>query len=113
MVSKPTDAAAPFLKLGSQQGAMLKMQKELLHAYEEASRTWFTRVKSEADLWSDLANKLAATRSVPEALSVYQQYVAERMQLAAGDTRRMLEECQKITERITNSLSSEGSTTNS
>jgi hypothetical protein len=44
---------------------------------------------------------------------VYQQYVAERMQLAAGDTRRMLEECQKITEKITNSLSSEGSTTNS
>jgi hypothetical protein len=38
------------------------MQKELLEAYEKASRVWLARVKSEVDLWSKLAPKLTATR---------------------------------------------------
>ena len=111
MSTRSSDAAGAgpeaFLKIGREQTeATLEMQKQLLETCEQASRAWLARVHSEVELWSDLANKLAATRSVPEALSVYQHYVAERMQLAAGDTRRMLEECQKITERITNYESS-------
>jgi hypothetical protein len=43
---------------------MMGMQKELLEAYEKASRVWLARVKSEVDLWSELAPKPAATRSV-------------------------------------------------
>ena len=35
--------------------AMLTMQKELLGAYEEASRAWLARVKSEVELWTGLA----------------------------------------------------------
>src|SRR5262245_44508267 len=105
MASKP-DASMPFLNLGKDQTeAMRSMQKELLDAYDQSSRAWLARVKSEGDLWSDLAKKLSETRSAPEALAAYQQCVAQRMQMAAEDGRRLYDDCQKITQTITRSLS--------
>ena len=106
MVSKPTDFSIPFLKSGKEQTeAMLGMQKELLDAYEQASRAWLARVKSEVDLWSELATKLAGTRSVPDALGAYQECVSQRMQMAAEDGRRLSDDCQKVLQTITRSLS--------
>jgi hypothetical protein len=84
---------------------MLGMQKELLAAYEQASRAWLGRVKSEVDLWSGLAIKLAATRSAPDALGAYQECITQRMQMAAEDGRRLSDECQKVMQTITRSLS--------
>ena len=88
--------------------AMVNMQKELLDVYEQASRAWLARVKSEVDLWSDLASKLSATRSMPEALESYQKFVTQRMQMAAEDGRQLVEDCQKITQKMTLSLSGTG-----
>jgi hypothetical protein len=106
MASKPTDPSMPFLNLGKEQTeAMLSIQKELLDAYDQSSRAWLARVKSEVDLWSDLAKKLSATQSVPDAVGAYQQCVAQRMQMAAEDGRRLYDDCQKITQTITRSLS--------
>jgi len=66
MATKPTDASITFLNLGKDQTeAMLNMQKELLDAYDQSSRAWLARVKSEGDLWSELAKKLSETRSAP------------------------------------------------
>jgi hypothetical protein len=45
--------------------AMLDAQKEFFGAYEDAGRAWLARVQSEVDLWSGLAARLTATRSVP------------------------------------------------
>jgi|SRR5215475_183424 len=105
MVSKPGDPS-PFFKVGKEQtDAMVGMQKDVIDAYEQASRAWLARVKSEVDLWSELATKLAGTRSVPEALEAYQKCAAERMQMAAEDGRRMTDDCQKIMQKITGSLS--------
>ena len=64
--------------------AVLTMQKELFGAYEEASRAWLSRAKSEVELWTELAQKLTANRSVPEAVAAYQECVAQRMKMAAG-----------------------------
>jgi len=90
------------------------LQKELFEVYEQASRAWLDRVKSEMALWSELSTKLSATRSVPEALGVYQKCVAQRMQMAAEDGRKLFDECQNITQKITrvmsNGWSSPGST---
>ena len=99
MPSKP-DASMPFLNLGKEQTeTMLSMQKELLDAYDQSSRAWLARVKSEVDLWSDLAKKLSATQSVPDAVGACQQCVAQRMQMAAEDGRRLYDDCQKIRKR--------------
>jgi Phasin protein len=99
-------ATASSAQEGSE--AMVNMQKELLDVYEQASRAWLARVKSEVDLWSDLATKLSATRSMPEALESYQKFVTQRMQMAAEDGRQLVEDCQKITQKMTRSLSSTG-----
>jgi hypothetical protein len=87
---------------------MVNMQKELLDVYEQASGAWLARVKSEVDLWSELAAKLSATRSMPEALESYQKFVTQRMQMAAQDGRRLVEDCQKITQKMTQSPSGSG-----
>jgi hypothetical protein len=47
-----------------------------------------------------LAKKLSATQSVPDAVGAYQQCVAQRMQMAAEDRRRLYDDCQKITQTI-------------
>jgi hypothetical protein len=92
-------------KLGKERtDAMLTLQKDLLDAYEQASGAWLARVQSEADLWSELAAKLTKTGSLPEALGIYQESIAQRTQMAAEDGRRLAEEAQRIIKTIAESL---------
>jgi hypothetical protein len=93
----------PFMNWGRTEAAM-SLQKELLESYEQASRAWLARVQSEIALWSDLATKLTATRTVPEALEAYSKCVSQRMQMAADDGRRLADESQQITQKIAKSL---------
>jgi hypothetical protein len=86
MSNRPSDFSA-FGKAQTQ--GMLNLQKELLETYEQASRAWLDRVKSEVELWSRLGAKLTATRSVPEAMETYQKCVAERVQMAVEDGKRL------------------------
>jgi hypothetical protein len=88
--------------------AALALQKDLLASYEEASRAWLARVQSEVALWSDLASKLTATRTVPEAFEAYSQCVSQRMKMAADDGRLLADEAQQITQNITKSLGNGG-----
>jgi hypothetical protein len=62
-------------------------------------------VKSEVEFWSDLASKLSATRSVPEAMEAYQKSAAQRMQMATEDGRRLTEDYQRIIQKFSGSLS--------
>ena len=98
-------AVTPFETGEQRTEAMLTMQRELLGAYEEASRAWLTRVKSEVELWTGLTQKLTATRSVPEAVAAYQECVAQRMKMAAEDGQRIAEECQKGMTKVSRALS--------
>jgi hypothetical protein len=111
-MSKPTDPlgmgmpqSAMFGMGKDQTDAMVNMQKELLSAYEQASRSWLARVKSEVDLWTELAEKLGKTQSLPEALGAYQQCVAQRVQMAAEDGRRLFEDYQALMQKITRPMS--------
>jgi len=105
----PKADALPFLNWGQERTeAAMALQKDLLASYEEASRAWLARVQSEVALWSDLASKLTATRTVPEALETYSKCVSERMKMAADDGRKLADEAQKITQKITKSLGNTG-----
>lgn len=84
--------------------AAMALQKALLESYEQASRAWLARVQSEVTLWSDLANKLTTTRTVPEALEAYSKCVSQRMQMAADDGRLLADEAQDISKKIAQSL---------
>ena len=91
----------PFFGFGpGQTEAATALQKELLETYEKMSHAWLARVQSEVAMWSELATKLTATRSVPEALETYSKCVSKRMQMAAEDGRRLFEEGQQITQKI-------------
>ena len=95
----------PNFSLGQEQTeAAAALQKELLEAYEQASRVWLARVQSEVALWSELATKLTATRSVPEVFEAYTKCVTKRMQMTAEDGQRLFNDCQQITQKITKSL---------
>ena len=65
MLNESMDRAKPFERGQEQAEAMLAMQKELLETCDQASRAWLDRVKSEVELWTELATKLSSTRSLP------------------------------------------------
>ena len=53
-------AQSSAFKFGNERTeATLRLQKELLEMYDQASREWLTRLKSETELWTGLATKLA------------------------------------------------------
>ena len=98
--------AMPIVQLGGNQTeAMLALQKEMMAAYEETSHAWIERVRSEVALWSDLAAKLSASRSLPDGIDACRDVVAQRMKLAAEDGQRLFGEGQKIISAVTRSLS--------
>ena len=90
MVDKTNEAMAAVeraqnsaLKFGNERTeAMLRLQKELLEMYDQASRDWLTRLKSETELWSGLTTKLAETRSIPDAIKLYQECILQRVEMA-------------------------------
>jgi hypothetical protein len=94
----------PFLNWGQTDAAMA-VQKAFLESCDQASRSWLTRMQSEVSLWSDLANKLSTTQSVPEAVEAYSKCVSQRMQMAANDARQFVDESQQIMQKVTHSLS--------
>jgi len=112
MASKDTSASSaaktgsvPFLNWGEERTeSATALQKAILQSYEQASRDWLARVQSEVALWSDLAAKLSATRTVPEALEACAKCASQRMQMAADDGRRLVTESQQITQKIAQSL---------
>ena len=83
--------------------AMLRLQKELLELYDQASRDWLAQLTSEAELWSGLATKLAGTRSVPDAIKSYQEWISQRVEMAAADAQRLSDECGTIMQKINRS----------
>jgi hypothetical protein len=105
-------STAPAAGQGQSKPKQCSACKELLNVYEQASRAWLARMQSEVELWTGLATRLSATRSLPEALGTYQECVAQRMQMAAEDGRRMTNECQKLMQTFSRSPSN-GSPTGS
>ena len=83
---------------------MLRLQKELLDMCNQASRDWLTRLKSETELWTGLATKLAETRSVPDAVKLYQECILQRVEMAKADAQRLSDEYGTIMQKVNRSL---------
>jgi len=92
----------PFINLGQERAeAAAALQKELFEAYEQASRAWLARVQSEVTMtWQ----RVGTTRNFSDALQAYTQSVSQQMQLTAEDGKRLLGDCQQITQKISKSL---------
>ena len=103
-----TDAqsgSVPFFNIGQERAeAAVALQKELSKPMSKPVALGLLACNPKCPLWSELATKLTATRSVPEALEAYTKCVSQRMQMTAEHGQRVFKDCQQITQKITKSL---------
>jgi hypothetical protein len=76
--------------------AGLRMQTEMLDALQAISRDWVACTTSEAELALNLPNRLAGARSIPEAITAYQQWLSEWLAVCSEDGRRLAADGQKF-----------------
>ncbi len=88
---------APFGEMGARSvNAGLRMQHEMTDILSDIGREWFARATSKAELAMKLPTKLTSARSVPDALSAYQEWLGEWMNIVNEDGRRFIADSQKI-----------------
>lgn len=106
-MNKSTEAprgAEQILELGKTQSeTTLNLQGDLLDMCAQSQRAWLARTQKEMELWSQLASRLAGSRSLPEVMASYQECLSQRMQMAMDDGRRLFGEFQDITNEIASS----------
>jgi hypothetical protein len=76
--------------------AGLRLQREMFEVLSSIGREWFARATSEVELASRLPNKLTAARSVPDALSAYQEWLGEWINRCGEDSYRIVSDSQRI-----------------
>jgi hypothetical protein len=76
--------------------AGLRLQKAMLGLLSDMGQDWFARAAAEAELALRLPNKLTAARSVPDAVTAYQEWFGEWINRYSEDSRRLFSDSQKI-----------------
>jgi hypothetical protein len=71
-------------------------QTELLDLLRTTNQQWLDRMQAEARLASEFAAKLAATRSMPDAMAVCQDWSSRRFAMLAEDAGHVLDDTQKF-----------------
>jgi hypothetical protein len=73
-----------------------KAQAELLDAARDANQWWFDRFRAEANLASEFTSKLTAARSIPDAMTTYQEWSTRHFEMTAEDAKHLLDDTQKF-----------------
>ena len=73
-----------------------QVQSELTKKATEINRHWADRGRSEASLASEFASKLAACRSVPDAMTAWQEWSSQRLERMAEDGKHLLGDLQEV-----------------
>ena len=76
--------------------AGLRMQTEMFDTLQTIGRQWMERRTCEAELALNLPNRLAGARTLPDAVSTYQEWLSEWLAMCNEDSRRFLSDGQKI-----------------
>lgn len=76
--------------------AGLLVQSELFDTFQAINREWVMRATSEAQHAFNLPHKLTTVRSLPDAISAYQDWLSEWVAICGEDSRRLLTDGQKI-----------------
>jgi hypothetical protein len=82
-------------------------QRELLNQLQETNRKWFERMQSEAKVASDFANKVMGARSIPDAMTAYQEWANRQLEMTAEDAKRFFADGQKFIAASTRLVSNE------
>jgi DNA topoisomerase VI subunit B len=100
--SLPNLMPTEFAELGKKRiEEFVNTQKGLVEKLQEMNRQWFDRAQAEANLASELASKLTAARSIPDAMAAYQEWASRRFEMMAEDGKHLLADTQKFMEAAT------------
>ena len=103
--SSPNPMPTEFAEMGKKRvEEFVNAQTELVQKLQEMNRQWFDRAQSEANLASELASKLTAARSIPDAMEAYQEWASRRFEMMAEDGKHLLADTQKFMEAATHLL---------
>lgn len=85
---------------GSERGgkisSLAKVQTELFERFQEANKRWRDRVEAEARLTSEFVSKLSSARSIPDAMTAYQDWGTRRFDMMAKDAKHVLDDAQRF-----------------
>jgi anaerobic ribonucleoside-triphosphate reductase len=73
-----------------------KAQTEQFNNFQETNRQWLDRVQAETNLASAFVSKLTAARSIPDAITAYQEWSSRRLEMMAEDTKHIMDNTQKF-----------------
>jgi len=98
--------SAPLLMASSEFADMWKngvegfihVHEDFIHGLNETNRHWLDRIQLEAKLVSEFGSKMAGSRSLPEVLTVGQEWASQHFKMMAEDRKHLLEDCQHFTE---------------
>ena len=79
-------------------------QKDIFEMWAKMNQHWMERAAAEAKSMTDLGSKLTSTRSLPEAVEAYQQWMTQRTKTLAEDSQHFMADCQKFLDGVTRSL---------
>jgi hypothetical protein len=87
-----------FYKFGAKRfESLMGMQKELVETFQRLQQERLKRATEETELMSEFAQKVLGARSIPDVMALYQEWIAQHMELLTQDGRNFLDESQKIT----------------
>ena len=76
--------------------ATRQAQDEFARMFEEMSRAVMSRATAEIELGVKLTQRLGASRSLPDVVSAYQEWLSEEMKARSEDARLFMTNSQKF-----------------
>lgn len=105
----PFEFAEIFAEMGKKRiEDFVNAQTELFEKLQESNKQWVARLQSEANLASDLASKVTAARSIPDAMTACQEWSSRHVEMMAEDGKHLFADAQKFMETGSRLLSNGG-----
>jgi hypothetical protein len=77
----------------------VEVQKDLIEDLMQTNWKWIDRFQSETQLASEFFNKVAAARTIPDALTVCQEWTSRRIGMMVDDGEQLAADTRKFLER--------------
>src|SRR6516165_6324988 len=76
--------------------ANARQTQEFAKTFEEMTRSVMSRATAEIELGVKLTRRLGASRSLPDVVSAYQEWLSEEMKARSEDARQFMTNSQKF-----------------
>lgn len=83
---------------------LTEVQNKLFERYQEANTRWLDRAQAEARAASEFVSELSSARSIPDAMTAYQDWGTRRFEMMADDAKHVLEDTQKFWQSVAHVL---------